>query len=118
MDEKFLATNIEEETLKNVFFRRVIHTSKYSQLVLMNIPPFEDIGIEIHYTTDQFIRIESGVGYASLNGINYEIKDGISLSIDAGVYHNIVNTGNNPLKIYTIYSPPLHPSNEIILRKN
>ena len=118
MVEKYLAINIEDETDKNVFYRRVIHTSKYSQLVLMNIPPFQEIGNEVHPNTDQFIRIESGTGYAVLNGNNISIYDGVSLSIDAGTYHNIVNTSNEPLKLYTIYSPPHHPPDELILYKN
>lgn len=99
--------NIEELTLANNFFRQVLYTSKYSQLVLMSIAPGDDIGEETH-TLDQFIRIESGLGKAILNDIEYELKDGSAVVVPAGVKHNILNTSNEPLKLYTVYSPPEH----------
>ena len=78
------------------------------QLVLMNLKPGEDIGEEIHQL-DQFIRIESGEGKAILNGIVHMISDGFSIIVPAGTRHNLINTSSNePLKIYTLYSPPNH----------
>lgn len=106
-------TNIEKDTLENENFRKVIYTSKHSQLVLMSILPGEDIGIETHSDTDQFLRIESGTGKVILNGVETDISDGTSITIPEGVEHNIVNTGAVPMKIYTIYSPAHHKDGTI-----
>lgn len=100
-------TNIEQETLSNEDYRRVLYTAKNSQLVLMNIKPGEEIGEEVH-TLDQFLRFEQGIGKAILNDIESEVKDGISVVVPAGVKHNFINTGEIDLKLYTIYSPPQH----------
>lgn len=106
-------TNIEKDTLENENFRKVIYTSKHSQLVLMSLLPGEDIGIETHSDTDQFLRIESGTGKVILNGVETDISDGTSITIPEGVEHNIVNTGAVPMKIYTIYSPAHHKDGTI-----
>ena len=101
--------NIEKETLANSFFRKVLFTASYSQLVLMSLNPMEDIGMETHADVDQFFRIESGEGKAILDGKEYKIGDGFAIVIPAGVEHNVVNTSSTkPLKLYTIYSPPEH----------
>jgi mannose-6-phosphate isomerase-like protein (cupin superfamily) len=101
-------TNIEEESLKNENFRKVLYTAKNSQLVVMSIMPGEDIGEEIH-NLDQFIRCEAGEGKAILNGREHDIRDGFAVVIPAGTKHNIVNISKDkPLKLYTIYSPPNH----------
>ncbi len=105
--KKGFVTNIEKDTLENENFRKVLYTSNYSQLVVMSIEPGDDIGMEVH-GLDQFIRIEQGKGKAILNGQEYEIEDNWAVVIPAGVEHNIVNTGDEPLKLYTIYSPPEH----------
>lgn len=99
--------NIEQATLENSDFRRVLYTAKYSQLVLMNLKPSEEIGEETH-TLDQFIRVERGEGVAVLNGETHEITDGFAIVVPAGVTHNIRNTGTNNLKLYTLYAPPEH----------
>lgn len=99
--------NIEQATLENSDFRRVLYTAKHSQLVLMNLKPSEEIGEETH-TLDQFIRVERGEGEAVLNGESHEIKDGFAIVVPAGVTHNIRNTGTNNLKLYTLYAPPEH----------
>lgn len=100
--------NIEKLTLENERFRKVLYTAKFSQLVLMNIPPGEDIGTETH-ELDQFLRIESGVGTAILDGVEHPIEDGSAIVVPAGTRHNFVNTSDDaPLKLYTIYSPPEH----------
>lgn len=100
-------TNIEELTLNNVNFRQVLYTARHSQLVLMSILPGEEIGEEVH-DLDQFLRIEAGTGKAVVNGTEYEIRDGTGLVVPAHTSHNIINTGTEPLKLYTIYSPPDH----------
>lgn len=104
---KGYVSNIEKLTLENNFFRKVLYTAPNSQLVLMALKPGEDIGSETH-KLDQFIRIEAGVGKAVLNKDEYSVEDGSSIVVPAGTEHNIINTGNEPLKLYTLYSPPEH----------
>ena len=100
--------NIEELTLSNNNFRQVIYTSQHEQLVVMSLNPLEDIGMEVHETTDQFLRIEKGEGKVIMNGEEHLIKDGSAILVPAGTNHNIINTSDEPLKLYTIYSPPHH----------
>jgi mannose-6-phosphate isomerase-like protein (cupin superfamily) len=105
----YFVGNIEELSLKNTNFRQVLFTS-HLQLVVMSLKPLEDIGMEIHPKTDQFIRIEEGSGVALLNGHMYTLQAGMSVVIPAGVEHNIINTHRtHPMKLYTIYTPPEHP---------
>ena len=106
--------NIEEKTLANAFFREVIFTGKYSQLVVMSLQPNEEIGMEVHPTVDQFFRVEKGQGKVIMNGEEHEVKDGSAIIVPAGTEHNVVNTSSSePLKLYTIYSPPNHPDGTI-----
>jgi mannose-6-phosphate isomerase-like protein (cupin superfamily) len=101
-------TDIENATLENTDFRRVLYTGKNSQLVLMSLRPNEEIGEEIH-TLDQFIRVESGDGFAILDGVKHPITDGTAIVIPAGTKHNVVNdSASGELKLYTVYSPPEH----------
>lgn len=110
--------NIEKITLKNTNFRKVLSTSKHSQLVVMSLKCGEDIGVEIHKNVDQFFRIEKGNGYVIANGKKHKISDGYSFIIPAGTEHNIVNVDKkNPLKLYTIYSPPQHKPGTIAKNK-
>lgn len=110
--------NIESITLKNNNFRKVLSTNKNCQLVVMSLKPREDIGIEIHKNVDQFFRIEHGNGVVVMDGKKYKIKDGSAFIVPAGTEHNIVNTSNsNPLKLYTIYSPPQHKPGTIAKNK-
>jgi mannose-6-phosphate isomerase-like protein (cupin superfamily) len=103
-------TDIEEKTLKNENFREVLHTTSLSQLVVMTLQPGEDIGMEVHGDIDQFLRIEAGNGKAVLDGEEYPLKDGSAVVVAAGVEHNIINTSKDqPLRLYTIYTPPEHP---------
>lgn len=104
--------NIEKETKENGYFRKVLNTTAKSQLVVMSILPGEDIGEEVH-DVDQFIRIEEGRGKAVLNGEEYEIEDGWAIVIPAGTTHNIINTGDEAMKLYTIYTPPEHAPDTI-----
>lgn len=101
-------TNIEKLSLENDYFRQVLYTAKNSQLVVMSLKPSEDIGEETHQL-DQFIRCESGQGKAILDGVENAISDGFVVVVPAGTKHNIINTsGEKPLKLYTLYSPPNH----------
>jgi len=100
--------NIEKESLENSNFRKVLFTAKYSQLVVMHLNPSEDIGEETH-TLDQFIRVETGEGVIIMDGVETSISDGSAIVIPAGTKHNIKNTSETePMKLYTIYSPPEH----------
>lgn len=109
-------TNIEEATVQNDLFRKVLFTAEHSQLVVMSLRPGEDIGTETH-RLDQFIRIEAGRGIACLNGVEYPIEDGIAVVIPAGTEHNIRNSGHEALKLYTIYSPPEHKDGVVHVTK-
>lgn len=100
-------TNIEEAAIQNDMFRKILFTAEHSQLVLMSLKPGEDIGLETH-RLDQFIRVESGRGTVCLNGVEYPLEDGTVVVIPAGTEHNVVNSGQESLKLYTVYSPPEH----------
>lgn len=106
--------NIEELTLSNSNFRQVIYTGQHAQLVVMSLKPNEDIGVEIHEIVDQFLRIEKGEAKIILNGEEHLVKDGDAFIVPAGVKHNVINTSSeNPLKLYTVYSPPHHKDGTI-----
>lgn len=106
---KGYSTAIEKETKKNSDFRRVLYTGKYSQLVLMNLKPLEEIGMETHPNLDQFFRFEEGKGKVVIDGVEHKVKDGDAVIVPAGAKHNVVNTSKKlALKLYTIYSPPEH----------
>jgi mannose-6-phosphate isomerase-like protein (cupin superfamily) len=107
-------TDIEKKTQDNKYFRKVLFTGPHSQLVVMSLLPREDIGMEKHGKIDQFIRVESGKGKAILDGKEYRLKDGSAVVIPAGTEHNIINTSTTePLKLYTIYTPPEHPDGTV-----
>ena len=106
---KGYSTPIEKETEKNSDFRRVLYTGKYSQLVLMNLKPMEEIGMETHPNIDQFFRFEEGEGKVVIDGVEHKVKDGDAVIVPAGAKHNVVNTSKkSELKLYTMYSPPEH----------
>ena len=108
------ATNIEEDTLSNEDFRRVLFTGHHTQLVVMTLQPGEDIGRETHEGHDQFIRVEEGSGEALMDGQIYPLTDGSAVVIPSGVEHNITNTSaESLLKLYTLYSPPEHPDGTV-----
>ena len=104
---KVYITNIEQTTLENTDYRRVLYTAKNSQLVLMNLQPGDEIGTEVH-ELDQFIRIEQGSAKAIFDGVEHDVASDFALVIPAGTRHNVINTGETELKLYTIYSPPEH----------
>jgi mannose-6-phosphate isomerase-like protein (cupin superfamily) len=99
--------NIEEETLKNDDYRRVLYTAKNSQLVLMCLRPGEEIGEEVH-RLDQFIRVEAGKAVIEIDGVAHDLSEDHAAIIPAGARHNVKNTGGSPVKLYTLYSPPEH----------
>lgn len=110
--------NIEELTLGNTNFRKVLSTNGHSQLVVMSLKPMEDIGMEVHNDVDQFFRIDAGEGKVIANGQEFNITDGYAIVIPAGTEHNIINTSETEdLKLYTIYSPANHPDGTIHVTK-
>ena len=104
---KGFVKDIETLTEKNDDFRRVVYTAKNCQLVLMALKPTEEIGAEVH-TLDQFFRVEEGTGEVVLDGVRTPIRAGFAIVVPAGANHNIINTGKDALKLYTIYAPPNH----------
>lgn len=118
-----LIIDIEEATNQNQLFRRALWTGENLQVTLMSIPPGQDIGLETHPNIDQFIRIEEGTGLVQIgpqkNSLNVQemIYDDMAIMIPAGVWHNIINTGKTPLKLYSIYAPPEHKKGTIHMTK-
>ncbi|MDF2942593.1 MAG: cupin [Herbinix sp.] len=116
---KPLVVNINKLTLLNNKYRTTLWTGCHMQVTLMSINVEEDIGLEIHPETDQFIRIEQGEGLVLMGDrrdrLNYQEKvcDDFAILIPAGKWHNIINTGCVPLKLYSIYAPPHHPHGTI-----
>jgi len=105
---KGFVDNIETLTEDNEAFRRVLYTGKHLQLVLMALRPGEDIGEEVHDDHDQFFRVETGEGEVWIDGASTRIKSDDAIIVPAGARHNVVNTGDTSLKLYTIYGPPDH----------
>ncbi|CAM3257821.1 cupin domain-containing protein [Sporolactobacillus spathodeae] len=114
-----LVVNIEKAAEINPNYRTAIWTGKHLQVTLMSINPGEDIGLEIHPVTDQFLRIESGKGLVQMgeqsNALTYQqpVSDGFAVMVPANTWHNVINTGTKPLKLYSIYAPPHHPHGTI-----
>ncbi len=105
---KGYVVNIEQESLANENFRKVLYTDERVQLVVMSLKAGEEIGAEVHLL-DQFIRIESGEGKAVLNGVEHALTDGSAVVVPKGTLHNIINTSfDKPMKLYTLYAPPNH----------
>lgn len=106
--KKGYKANIEELTEENGSFRKVLYTGEESQLVLMSLLPGEDIGSEVHPDNDQFFRFEDGSGDVVINETEYSVSDGDAVVVPKGARHNVINTGDRPLRFYTIYSPAHH----------
>jgi mannose-6-phosphate isomerase-like protein (cupin superfamily) len=112
-------SNIEKETLKNENFRKVLYTAKHLQLVLMSLKPGEEIGAEIHATSDQFFRFEGGKGKCIIDGNEYHVENGEVIIVPAGAKHNVINTdAKEALKMYTIYAVPQHIDGLINITKD
>lgn len=107
--------NINNAARKNMTYRTALWTGQYLQLTVMSIPVGESIGLEIHPETDQYIRIESGIGFAQMgnskNNLNYQnqVCENDAVFVPAGTWHNITNIGNRPMQVSTVYAPPHHP---------
>jgi len=110
--------DIEEMTEHNSDFRRVLYTGKNLQLVLMALAPGEDIGEEVHPDRDQFFRIEEGKGEVSIDGRKSKIESDSAILVPAGARHNVKNTGDKPLKLYTLYGPPEHADGTVHATKD
>ncbi|MBA4534566.1 cupin domain-containing protein [Brevibacillus halotolerans] len=112
---KPFVVNIEKAAKQNNTYRTALWTGKHLQVTLMSINVGDDIGLEVHPSTDQFIRIEEGQGLVQMGNskdkLDFQkmVYDGYAIMIPAGTWHNVTNTGNKPLKIYVIYAPPEHP---------
>lgn len=105
---KGFVEDIEELTEGNKDFRRVLYTGKHLQLVLMALQPGEEIGEEVHEDHDQFFRVEKGKGEVWIDGERTKIKSDDAIIVPAGAKHNVINTGDKSLKLYTLYGPPDH----------
>lgn len=107
--------NIEKATLQNSNFRMAIWTGEHLQLTLMRIPAGGEIGLEMHPQLDQFLRIESGTGLVKMGcsrellSFQSSVSDGCAILVPAGTWHNLINTGSRPIKLYSLYAPPQHP---------
>lgn len=114
-----LVINIDKATKQNNTYRTALWTGEHLQVTLMSINVREDIGLEIHPNLDQFIRIEQGQGLVKMGkskeNLDFQRRagDGYAVIIPAGTWHNVINTGNIPLKLYSIYAPPQHPKGTV-----
>ena len=106
--KKGYKANVESLTEENDSFRKVLYTGEESQIVLMSLLPGEDIGSEVHPDNDQFFRFEAGSGDVVINETEYSVSDGDAVVVPKGATHNVINTGDKPLRFYTIYSPAHH----------
>lgn len=114
---KGFVDDIEALTENNTDFRRVIYTGRNLQLVLMSLKPGEEIGEEVHDDRDQFFRVEQGKGEVLIDGVRTPIKDDDAIIVPAGARHNVVNNGNEPLRLYTLYAPPEHKDGTVHVTK-
>jgi mannose-6-phosphate isomerase-like protein (cupin superfamily) len=111
--------DIEQETLDNETFRTVLFTGDHTQLTVMRLKPGEDIGLERHDGIDQFLRIEGGSARVELGRSEdsvdetHEVEDDWAFIVPSGVWHNVINTGDGELKLYSLYSPPEHPDGTV-----
>lgn len=118
-----LVININAATKQNKNFRTVLWTGNHMQVTLMSINVRDDIGLEVHPNVDQFIRIEEGQGIVTMgpnrNRVTFRARvyDDSAIMIPAGMWHNVINTGNRPLKVYAIYAPPEHPHGTVHISK-
>ena len=115
--------NIDKATKRNDTFRTALWTGNHLQLTLMSIPVGGEIGVEMHPDTDQFLRIEQGQGLSmmgpSKDNLNFQrnVSKDYAIFVPAGIWHNVVNKGGVPLKLYSIYAPPKHPRGTVHVTK-
>lgn len=112
-DEPYVV-DIEQETIDNTEYRRTLWTGKHLQLTVMSIEVGDDVGLEVHEENDQFLRVEKGTGRTEMGPAEddlpfvREVKDDDVILVPAGTWHNVINTGDEPLKLYALYGPPDH----------
>lgn len=106
--KKGYTDNIEDRTLENTDFRRVLYTGAHLQLVVMCLKPGEEIGAEVHPDIDQFFRVEEGTATLLIDGVKHTLGHDQIAIVPAGAEHNVINEGGEPLKLYTLYGPPEH----------
>jgi mannose-6-phosphate isomerase-like protein (cupin superfamily) len=117
------SADIEQETLGNTNFRTTLFTGSEVQLTVMSLQAGEEIGLEMHDGTDQFIRVEEGSAKVTMGRSKesvdetHELSDDWAVIIPAGTWHNVINTGDGPLKLYSLYSPPEHPAGTVHVTK-
>lgn len=114
---KGFVDDIEKLTEENTDFRRVLYTGRNMQLVLMSLKAGEEIGEEVHDDRDQFFRVEQGKGEVLIDGVRTSIESDDAIIVPAGARHNVVNTGTQPLRLYTLYAPPEHKDGTIHVTK-
>ena len=111
--------HIESVTLDNDAFRRVLFTGDHTQLTVMHLAPGEDIGREVHPDRDQFLRLEQGRARLELGRTRdsvdetHDVEEDWAFIVPAGTWHNVVNTGDGDLRLYSLYSPPEHPDGTV-----
>ncbi len=111
--------DVERATLENTDFRRVLFTGRHTQLTVMRLAPGEEIGVEMHDELDQFLRIEQGRARVTFGPSadrvdeEHEVEDDWAVIVPGGVWHNVINTGDQDLKLYSLYSPPEHPDGTV-----
>lgn len=111
--------NIEDATKDNTNFRTVLYTGKHAQLTVMSIEVGGEVGLEVHPHLDQFLRIEAGDGRVEFGPTKdkvtekYDVEDDWAIIVPAGTWHNVINTGDSELKLYSVYSPPEHPDGTV-----
>ena len=111
--------DVQQATLRNTDFRRVLFTGRQTQLTVMRLGPGEEIGVEKHDHLDQFLRIEQGSARVTLGPSadqvdeEHDVGDDWAVIVPGGVWHNVVNTGDGDLKLYSLYSPPEHPDGTV-----
>ena len=111
--------DIERQTLENGTFRTVVFTGDHQQLTVMRLGPGEEIGLEMHPSTDQFLRIESGNARVEFGKTKdaidetHDVEDDWAIIVPAGTWHNVVNTGDGDVKLYSLYAPPEHPDGTV-----
>ena len=116
-------TDIETATLRNSTFRTTIWTGRHLQLTVMCLQPEEEIGLEVHHDRDQFLRVEQGSGRVAMGpsrddlSFTREVSDDDVVLVPAGSWHNVTNTGDEPLRLYSVYGPPEHEPGTVHLTK-
>jgi len=111
--------DVERATLENTDFRRVLFTGRQTQLTVMRLAPGEEIGVEMHDHLDQFLRIEQGRGRVTFGPSaeqvdeQHDVADDWAVIVPGGLWHNVINTGDEDLKLYSLYSPPEHPDGTV-----